>query len=98
MGKSLENHPSFVSSSCFGVSGLLESAGVEQASGDVVGEIGEAEADAEQGFESAVDGFGGSVRAVLVVEEREDVVHAAFHGAFQSAQFRAPEGAVRHGQ
>ena len=34
-----------------------------------------------EGLESSVDGLGRPVRAVGVVEEREDVRHAAFEGA-----------------
>ena len=51
------------------VDGLSESTGVQQASGDVVVEVAEAEGDAPEGLEPAVDGLGGAVRAVGVVEK-----------------------------
>ena len=44
-----------------GLDGLSEASGVEQSSGDVVVEVAEAEGDAPEGLEPAVDGFGGSV-------------------------------------
>jgi len=59
-----------------GLDGLSEASGVEQSSGDVVVEVAEAEGDAPEGLEPSVDGLGGPVRAVLPVEEREDVAHA----------------------
>ena len=46
-----------------GLDGLSEASGVEQASGDVVVEVAEAEGDAPEGLEPAVDGLGGAVRA-----------------------------------
>ena len=42
-----------------------------------------------EGLEPAVDGLGGAVRAVGVVEEREDVRHAAFEGASERGEFGA---------
>lgn len=77
--------------------GLSESAGVEQASGDVVVEVAEAKGYAPEGLEPSVDGLGRPVRAVGVVEEREDVRHAAFEGASECDEFgasgrRAPDG------
>lgn len=79
--------------------GLSESAGVEQASGDVVVEVAEAKGYAPEGLEPSVDGLGRPVRAVGVVEEREDVRHAAFEGASECDEFgasgrRAPDGEV----
>ena len=53
--------------------GASEAAGVQQASGDVVVEVAEFQGYAPEGLEPSVDGLGGSVRAVLPVEEREDV-------------------------
>ena len=48
-----------------------EPAGFEEGSGDVVGEVAEAEGDASEVFEAAVAGAG-------PVEEREDVRGALF--------------------
>ena len=42
-----------------------------------------------EGLESSVDGLGRPVRAVGVVEEREDVRHAAFEGASERGEFGA---------
>lgn len=42
-----------------------------------------------EGLEPAVDGLGGAVRAVGVVEEREHVAHAAFEGASERGEFGA---------
>ena len=77
--------------------GLSESTGVQQASGDVVVEVAEARGYAPECLEPAVDGLGGAVRAGGVVEEREDVRHAAFEGASERGEFgasgrRAPDG------
>ena len=69
--------------------GLSEASGVEQASGDVVVEVAEAEGYVPEGLEPAVDGLGGAVRAVGVVEEREHVAHAAFEGASERGEFGA---------
>ena len=62
-----------------GLDGLSEASGVEQASGDVVVEVAEFQGYAPEGLEPSVDGLGGPVRAVLPVEEREDVAHAPPH-------------------
>jgi len=43
------------------MSGVLEAAGLQQGSGDVVGEVAEAEGGAAEVFEASVDGLGGSV-------------------------------------
>lgn len=51
------------------VDGLSESTGVQQASGDVVVEVAEARGYAPECLEPAVDGLGGAVRAVGVVEK-----------------------------
>lgn len=59
---------------------------MQEASGDVVVEVGEAEGDAAQVFEPAVDGLGGSVAGELVVEEGQDIRQAAFEGARQGPQ------------
>ena len=56
--------------------GASEAAGVQQASGDVVVEVAEFQGYAPEGLEPSVDGLGGSVRAMLPVEEREDVAYA----------------------
>ena len=72
-----------------GLDGLSEASGVEQASGDVVVEVAEAEGYVPEGLEPAVDGLGGAVRAVGVVEEREHVAHAAFEGASERGEFGA---------
>lgn len=53
---------------------------MQEASGDVVAEVGEAEGDASQVFEPAVDGLGGPVAGELVVEEGQDIPQAAFEG------------------
>ena len=57
--------------------------GVDEASQDVVVEFAEAEGDAAQVFEPAVDGLGGPVAGVVVVEEGQDVAQAAFEGTRQ---------------
>lgn len=59
-----------------GLDGVSEAAGVQQASGDVVVEVAEFQGYAPEGLEPSVDGLGGPVRAVLPVEEREDVAQA----------------------
>lgn len=58
----------------------------------------ESEGDAAQGFESAVDGFGGSVRRVFVVEEGEDAAHAFLQGAIERGQFGASGGDTFDGE
>ena len=73
-----------------GLDGLSEPSRAQQASGDVVVEVAEPQGDAPEGLEPAVDGLGGPVRAVGVVEEREDVRHAAFEGAPERGGFGAP--------
>ena len=65
---------------------------MQEASGDVVVEVGEAEGDAAQVFEPAVDGFGGPVAGELVVEVGQDVRQAAFEGARQGHQFAGRVG------
>lgn len=50
-------------------------------------DVAEAQSGAAQVFYSAVDGFGGSVAGVRVVEVGEDVISAAFHRASQSLEF-----------
>ena len=56
---------------------------MQEASGDVVAEVGEAEGDASQVFEPAVDGLGGSVAGMDVVEVGRDVRQAASERAVQ---------------
>ena len=73
-----------------GLDGVSEASGVQQASGDVVVEVAEPQGDAPEGLEPAVDGLGGPVRPVGVVEEREHVAHAAFEGAPERGEFGAP--------
>lgn len=72
--------------------GLSESSGVQEASGDVVAEVGEAEGDAAQVFEPAVDGLGGPVAGVVVVEEGQDIPQAAFEGTRQCPQLAGRVG------
>lgn len=72
-----------------GLDGVSEAAGVQQASGDVVVGVAESQGYAPEGLEPSVDGFGGPVRAVLPVEEREDVAHAFLQGAAQGREFGA---------
>jgi hypothetical protein len=50
-----------------------EAAGLEQGSGDIASEVAEAEGGAAEVFESAVDGFGGSVAGAGPVEVGQDV-------------------------
>ena len=50
-----------------------ESAGFEQAAGDVVGEVPESEGGAAEVFEAAVDGLGGTVAGAWPVEVGEHV-------------------------
>lgn len=79
--------------------GLSEASGVQETAGDVVAQVGEAEGDAPERLESAVDGLGGPVRVVVPVEEGEDVPHAFLHGAPQDGEFGAAfAGAVREAQ
>lgn len=58
-----------------------ESAGVQECAGDVMGKVSETEGGAAEVFDSAVDGFGGPVAGVCVVEIRQNIVGPAFHGA-----------------
>ena len=62
-----------------------ESAGFEQAAGDVVGEVAEAEGGAAEVFEAAVDRLGRAVGGAGSVEEREDVDGALFQGASEAS-------------
>jgi hypothetical protein len=57
-----------------------EAAGFQQGSGDVVGEVAEAECAAAQVFQAAVDGFGGAVAGAGPVEVGEHVGGAAGQG------------------
>lgn len=57
---------------------------MQEASGDVIVEVGEPEGDAAQVFEPAVDGLGGSVAGVCVVEMGQYVRRSAFEGAGQA--------------
>ena len=58
-----------------GLDGLSEASGVEQSSGDVVVEVAEAEGDAPEGLEPAVDGLGGAVRAGAGSAPRKPATH-----------------------
>ena len=58
-----------------------ESAGFEQGSGDVVGEVAEAEGGAAEVFEASVDGFGGAVAGAGPVEVGQHVGGALLEGA-----------------
>ena len=69
--------------------GLSESSGVQEDSDDVVVQVGEAEGDAAQVFEPAIDGLGGPVAGVVVVEVGQDVAQAAFEGACQGHELGA---------
>lgn len=60
---------------------MSESPGVQKASSDAVAEVGEAEGDAAQVFESAVDGLGGPVAEKRVVEVGRGVLQAALERA-----------------
>ena len=68
-----------------------------------MGEVSESEGVASQGFQAAVDGFGGSVGGV-VLEERQHVGAAPPQGVAQLCQFvqpgryTAPEGVDDRGQ
>ena len=57
-----------------------ESAGFQECSGDVVGEVAEAEGGAAEVLEAPVDGFGGSVRGAGPVEVGQDVGGATLQG------------------
>ena len=58
-----------------------ESSCFEECSGDVVGEVSESLGDAAEVFEASVDGFGGAVAGVGVVEVGQDVPGSAFEGS-----------------
>ncbi|GAA0333971.1 hypothetical protein GCM10009529_10440 [Micropruina glycogenica] len=64
-----------------------ESAGFEQAAGDVVGEVSEAEGGAAEVFESSVDGFGGAVGGAWMVEVGQYVAGASVQGGAEFAEF-----------
>ena len=51
-----------------------EPAGLEQAPGDVVGEVAEVEGGAAEVFEASVHGFGGSVAGAGAVEGGQDIL------------------------
>ena len=59
-----------------GLDGLFESSGVQEAAGDVVVKAAESEGCSSDGFDPAVDGFGGVVRPVRPIEVGQDVAHA----------------------
>jgi hypothetical protein len=67
-----------------------ESASVEEGSGDVVGEIAEAEGIGSEVLDSPVDGFGGSVAGVGPLEVGQDVGGAAAHCAGEVARSGVP--------
>ena len=60
---------------------MLESAGVEEAAKAVVSVVDESLGDAAEVFEASVDGFGGAVAGVGVVEVGQDVPGSAFEGS-----------------
>ena len=60
---------------------MLESAGVEEAASAVVSVVDESLGDAAEVFEASVDGFGGAVAGVGVVEVGQDVPGSAFEGS-----------------
>ena len=57
-----------------------------------MGEASEAEGDAAEVFEAAVDCFGGAVGAADLVEVGEDVACSAFQGAPERDEFGQPSG------
>ena len=59
----------------------MESAGVEEAASAVVSVVDESLGDAAEVFEASVDGFGGAVAGVGVVEVGQDVPGSAFEGS-----------------
>ena len=69
--------------------GVVESgaAGLKERSGDVVGEVSEAEGGAAEVFESAVDCFGGSVGGAGPVEVGEHVGGALGEGVAEGDDF-----------
>ena len=69
-----------------------ESAGLEQGSGDVVGEVPEAEGGSAEVFESAVDRFGGAVGRAGSVEVGEHVSGSLFQGAAERAELAERRG------
>lgn len=64
-----------------------EAAGLEQASGDVVGQVAESEGGASQVFEAAVDGLGRAIAGSGVVEVGQDVCSAPVKSASEPDQF-----------
>ena len=59
----------------------MESAGVEEAASAVVSVVDESLGDAAEVFEASVDGFGGAVAGVGVVEVGQDVPGSACEGS-----------------
>ena len=64
-----------------------ESAGFEEAAGNVVGEVPEPESAAAEVFQPSVDGLGGTVRGAWVVEVGQHVTGSAFQGGAELAEF-----------
>ena len=62
-----------------------ESASLEEAAGDVVGEVAEAEGGAAQVFEPTVDRLGGAVGGAGSVEVGQDVLDATGQGPTEFA-------------
>src|SRR6185436_20630880 len=76
--------PALPVSECIDLRG--EVAAVQEGSDAVVGEVAESQGVAAEGFEAAVDGFGGSVGGV-VVEVGQHVGAAPMQGASELGQF-----------
>lgn len=66
---------------------VSEAAAFKERPGDVVGEVAEAEGGAAEVFESAVDGFGGSVAGAGAVEVGQHVGGSPGHGAPEPSEF-----------
>ena len=76
----------------------FESAGFEEAAGDVVGEVTEPEGGSAEVFEASVDGFGGTVAGVGVVEVGQDVPGSAFKCPAQCNELGQTPRYARGGQ
>jgi len=64
-----------------------ESSGLEQAAGDVVGEVSEAECAAAEVFEATVDRFGRAVAGAGPVEVGKHVGGSLFQGSAEGSEF-----------
>ena len=76
----------------------FESSCFEEAAGDVVGEVTEPEGGSAEVFEASVDGFGGTVAGVWVVEVGQDVPGSAFKCPAQRDEFGQAARYARGGQ